>query len=85
MLKARAGGLLVVGLSEENIRRLQADQPIYFETNAVGFTGNEHIERILIFAGKDEQDMRAQIEEFITPATLIRDSSRKPTGNHNGT
>lgn len=44
--------VLVVGLSSENIRRLQVGQPIYFDMAEVGITG-----QCLIFTGPSEQAM----------------------------
>lgn len=48
--------ILGFGLSEENIKRLQEGQPIHFQGEQMGLLKKD----ILIFAGKDEEDLKKQ-------------------------
>lgn len=52
--------LLGIGLSRENIRRLQEDQPILFEASLLGFDGY-----VLIIAGENEWEMAAAIQPLV--------------------
>lgn len=81
MLKARAGKILVIGLSEVNIERLREGKPVHFYTQEVGFVGGG-VEQIFIFTGKDEQEMKRQFSELIGPDTDVKDTSRKPRPRH---
>jgi len=64
MLKARRGKTLFFGLSEENIRRLQKDQPIKFnlETLVPGQAFD-----IVIFAGKTPESMMLMMQTLEKP------------------
>jgi hypothetical protein len=59
MIRARAGGLLLFGLSDENLRRLKLKQPISFSLAEFGLPNL----RVLIFWGATEDEMKAEIEE----------------------
>lgn len=69
MLKAVAHGddheLIVLGLSDENIKRLKNNQPITFDLDQLGIKGI----RIFIFAGETEESMAEDMKEFIGPKT----------------
>lgn len=61
MIKARATindgqVMVVIGLSDENIRRLQAGLPIDTDLSEIGLAG-----RLFIFSGETEEAMRDQI------------------------
>lgn len=69
MLKAVAHGkdheLIVLGLSQENINRLQKDQPIHLDLKELGIEGI----RILLFAGETEDSMFQKIRHLVTDET----------------
>lgn len=60
MIKARATiagfDTLILGLSAENIRRLQSDEPIMFAGEPYGVAMN-----IMIMAGRDEGDIARKL------------------------
>ncbi len=59
MLKARADKMIILGLSDENLKRLKDDQPIKFDMSELQIPkGTELSElKFFIFNGKDEQEM----------------------------
>ncbi|HEV8653180.1 MAG TPA: hypothetical protein VG276_28240 [Actinomycetes bacterium] len=60
-----------LGLSAENVRRLQAGEPI-----AVDLREQLKIERgphVMIFFGETEEAMRRELAPYITSATVIHD------------
>lgn len=67
MIKAKKGYQLILGLSDENIRRLKNDEPIKFNMKDVGFGDIE----VFIFAGKDEQTMQQQLKHAIHPYKTV--------------
>ncbi len=74
MMKAKKGNMLILGLSDENLRRLKNDEPIKFNMVEVGFPDID----VLIFNGKDEQTMRQMVKASIHPyKTIIKDSRAK--------
>ena len=64
MIKARAGNIIIFGLSKENISRLQKDDPIYFAADMLGpeFAGL----KIAIIYGETEGIIQAELESVIT-------------------
>lgn len=50
-------GVLLLGLSYKNLKRLQADEPITFDATPYGYAG-----KIMIFAGPTEESMVRMIE-----------------------
>ena len=57
MIKARAGDLIVFGLSRLNLEKLQEGKPIAFDGSEVGLDGN----RILIMFGETENDIAHEL------------------------
>lgn len=55
MFKARAGGVLVVGLSDENLERLRKGQSIVIHRHEVD--NHEPIEQVLLFSKPTEREM----------------------------
>jgi hypothetical protein len=53
MIKARKDNTIILGLSDENIKRLKEGQPIKFNLKEHGFSDIE----VFIFNGKDEESM----------------------------
>lgn len=49
-----------IGLSEENVKRLQNDMPISFNLRELGLDDCQ----ILIFTGKDEDQMKMQVKQI---------------------
>ena len=71
MIKAVSDSLLIFGLSDENIRRLQKGEPIKFALNELGIKGDYEV---IIFNGKDEQTMQTMMKPLIHPyKTVIKD------------
>lgn len=74
MIKAKKGNMMILGLSDENIKRLKNDQPIKFNMSTLGFPDIW----VLIFTGKDEQAMGKTMRDagMIHPTkTIIQDSN----------
>jgi len=59
MLKARAGGRLVFGLSAKNIELLMEGKPISIDLRDLGYEGGS----VLIFYGRTEEDMKQLLDE----------------------
>lgn len=72
MIKAKKDNVLILGLSDENLTRLKKGQPIKFNLNELGM---EDIE-VVIFNGKDEQEMYKLIKDKINPFTTVMKYSR---------
>lgn len=68
MLKARKGNLVVLGLSDENMKRLSQGQPIKFKLSDLNLN-SEHLKdgEIIIFNGRTEETMGAALYQMITP------------------
>lgn len=58
--------VIILGLSAENIRRLQDDQPIRVDLSEMGLTG-----QVVIFAGETEEAMTKTMMPLIGPKTRI--------------
>jgi len=72
MIKAKMGTTLILGLSDENLRRLKNDEPIKFNMKEVGFGDID----VFIFNGKDEQSMKQMMNKSIHPyKTIIKDDN----------
>jgi hypothetical protein len=67
--------LLILGLSRENIRRLQEGQPIDLSQKTHGVAMPRGL-KICIFAGETEESMRQQMADLIGPTTI--EDQRKP-------
>lgn len=71
MIKAKQGNTLILGLSDENLKRLKNGEPIKFNMKEVGFDNID----VVIFNGKDEQKMKNDLKHKIHPyLTIIKDS-----------
>lgn len=64
MLKAVSGKLIFLGLSDANLERLKAGQPIAFNGSEIGFPGHT----FCILAGATEADILREIDEAFTEA-----------------
>ena len=69
MIKARAGDLLLFGLSERNLQLLREGRPIAIDLAELGVAGR----RVVIFHGATEEIMEHKLktEGLITDATKI--------------
>lgn len=68
MLKIRAKeNVIVLGLSEMNIKRLREGKPIKFNLKELGMSDID----ILIFTGRDEHTMAEEFKQFIGPETKV--------------
>lgn len=72
MIKALKGNMIVLGLSEENIKRLQTDQPIKFNLQELGLPDYD----VFIFTAKDEQTMYEMMKSAIHPTNTIIKNDR---------
>lgn len=75
MIKFTAAGagvtLVGLGLEPENIRRMQAGQPIRVRLADLGFTGAVGSVQIMIFTGDNVDAMQAALKPFIGPDTVV--------------
>lgn len=60
-LKGKDGPIIVLGLSHENLRRLKDRKPILFDLSELGIQPSVPV---MIFTGKDEDAMRAELAEW---------------------
>ena len=70
---------LFLGLTQENLRRLPTDQPIVIKVRELVPPGMASlIDEVVIFAGKDEKSMIAQLQEagLEIPEVIARAASR---------
>lgn len=76
MIKARAGSLVLLGLSRANVERLMKDQPIRFDGAELGLPGIVFV----IMGGETEQVMADQLRESgaVDEQTVVDD--RWPEG-----
>ena len=58
--------VLFVGLSNENVRRLQAGEPIMFETLPMGLPAME----VVILHGPTEEQIEASMQPMMRPTTV---------------
>lgn len=67
--------ILAFGLTEENVKRLQAGKPVHNHCDDMGFAGE-----VMIFVGKDEATMEAMLrrEGIIDQDTIVHDEASKP-------
>lgn len=72
MLKALKGNMIILGLSDENIKRLKQDQPIKFNLKDLGLQDME----VLIFSAKNEQAMYELFKGQIGPDTKFEADPR---------
>lgn len=59
-----------LGIEAENVRRLQAGQPIAVDMTELGYPGL----KLMIFYGRDMGDLYKQVEPLIGPDTQIHTS-----------
>lgn len=79
MIKARAGNVVLLGLSRINVTRLMDDKPIRFDGAEVGLPGVV----VIIMGGETEQAMEAELRRHgaIGPNTVIDDRWHATRGN----
>lgn len=68
--ETKAGHLLGLGITAENVKRLKSGQPLHVFCSQVGLPWPGEI---LIFFGETESDIHEQLSEFIGPQTICRD------------
>ena len=61
MLKAKMGDTVIIGLSDENMKRLKNDQPIKFSLKEIGLGKGE----MFIFNGTTEESMKDDLLKLI--------------------
>jgi hypothetical protein len=73
ILRGTEGGdeMLILGLSEQNIKKLQEGKPMYLTRKTHG-DGIPQGWRIMIFTGKDENKMTEMVKPFLGPDTEIK-------------
>lgn len=65
-----AGTTLVLGITEGNIIRMKKDEPVKVNLKEMGLDGSR-VKDIVIFYGKDEQDLFNQIKPGVDPLKTI--------------
>lgn len=61
MIKAKRENLIILGLSDENMRRLSENQPIKFNLKELGMEDCD----VLIFNGRTEESMYTDMLPYI--------------------
>jgi len=64
----RAGRLIVIGLEEENVKRMQKGLPFHRNFDDVD---------VVVFIGKDVDTITKQIDQFIGPDTVVTDERNR--------
>jgi hypothetical protein len=67
MIKARKDKLIILGLSDENMRRLKDNQPIKFPMDILQIPGMPEGYEIMIFSGKTEESMELMMRSLANP------------------
>jgi hypothetical protein len=67
MIKARKEDLILLGLSDENMKRLKAGQPIKFKLSELKLTKDFDDYEVLIYNGRTENTMWAALNQMIEP------------------
>jgi hypothetical protein len=63
--------LMVLGLSEGNVLRLKAGDPIYFDVGAMKLAPTDRLGAVTVFYGQDEAALANTIRDLIGPTTTI--------------
>ena len=78
MIKFTASGqdltVIGLGLEPENVRRLQAGEPIRVRLADLGFTGASGAIQVIIFSGSSREALVEAMRPFIGPETVILDT-----------
>lgn len=61
--------MILLGLSFENIKRMNMGHPIHIHADQLGFAGD-----IVVITGETEDAMAAMLKPFIGPMTTVSDS-----------
>lgn len=67
--------IVVIGLSRENMARLSAGKPAFFDLSELGLVG-----QVFIFAGETEITMRDQIVEECSKGSVTLSMDAPPSG-----
>lgn len=70
MVKALSGTTLILGIAEANIDKMKKDLPVKVNLKEMGIEGRE-ITDVVIFYGKDDQDLYNQMKPGINPLKTI--------------
>lgn len=68
MIKAKTDDTIILGLSDENMKRLKNDQPIKFNLKDLGLDLDMNV---LIFNGRTEESMYIDLIDLIGPKTKM--------------
>jgi hypothetical protein len=74
MIRGQSGDHYILGLAEENIRRLQAGAPIVFKLNEHGLTGPPLT--IFVCYGETEEKLLRDLSSVLGPTTVVRDERK---------
>jgi len=67
MITARKGNLIILGLSDENMKRLKDDQPIKFKLSELKLPDNYDNYEVMIYNGRTEETMAATLNQMAQP------------------
>lgn len=70
MITATAGDVLLMGITDENVRRLKDGQPIRCDFESRGINISD-IKKVVIFHGKDMDSLMEQVKPFLGPETRV--------------
>lgn len=70
-MMADGRALIVMGISEENVKRLKNGQPIYFDPATLKIAPGTAVGAITLFYGKDEGELARTIHTLIGPRTDV--------------
>lgn len=62
---------IVMGISQANVDRLKAGQPIYFDPAELRIAPGTAIGGITLFYGSDEESLTRTLSSFIKPGTDV--------------
>jgi len=71
VIRGQSGNHYLIGISEENVRRLKAGDPIVFKLNEFGLTGPDIT--IMICYGETEEKLALELKDVMGPQTKVTD------------
>jgi hypothetical protein len=76
MAHTAKGDIIVLGISAENVRRLQDSEIIYFNPAALHIAPGTTIAGISLFYGESDEELMDLMKELLGPKTEVIVSSR---------
>ncbi len=73
--EGKNGPVIGLGLSQANVERMTAGQPVHVSLPELGLEGD-----IIIFYGKNEDELQQSVQVMIGPHTKVKDFREESDG-----